>query len=58
MKPPIDVERVTFLVMTALSPQLRDMSTDKIRARGPTDLNVTFSKRKFKDQKIYTFTSL
>ena len=34
---------------TDVSQQLWDMSANKIRATGPTDLKLTFSERKFKE---------
>ena len=45
----LDVGGKTFQVKTGVSQQLLDRSANKIRATGPTDLKLTFSKRKFKE---------
>ena len=44
---PIDLGRGKLQVKTGVSQQLKDMSTNKIRATGPTDSKLTFSERKF-----------
>ena len=55
----IDVGAGTFQLKTRVLRQIWDMSADKIRAREPTDLNLTLSGKKLKGfQKMSTSTHL